>query len=202
MELAIDTASGALSVALIDGTAVVAEHHAVIGRGHAETIVTVVAQIVGPRGRDVTGIVVGTGPGSFTGARIGIAAARAFGLGWGVPVAGVGSLALVAAGSFARDPAATIVVAVADAGSGHVYWQAFDRDGPLTSAAVALATAVVPPPGATLAGTGLAHIAGSWPPSDVTHPRAADARWLPAGARGAPVPVYLSRDVAVAGATA
>jgi tRNA threonylcarbamoyl adenosine modification protein YeaZ len=202
MELAIDTASGALSVALIDGTTVVAEHHAVIGRGHAETIVDVVAQIVGTRGAGITGIVVGTGPGSFTGARIGIAAARAFGLGWGVPVAGVGSLALVAAGSFARDPAATIVVAVADAGSGHVYWQLFDRDGPLTAAASALASAIAPPPGATLAGTGPMPIAGHWPRSDVTHPRAADARWLPARARGAPEPVYLSRDLPGAGAAA
>lgn len=195
MELVIDTASGALSVALIDSGAVVADHHVVIGRGHAETIVGIIADLAGTRGADIAGIVVGVGPGSFTGVRIGIAAARALGLGWGVPVTGVGSLALVAAGSFAADPTATIVVAVADAGAGHVYWQVFDRDGPRTAAAPALATGVRPPPGAVLAGTGMALVGGDWPRTGVTHPRAADARWLPHAARGAPVPLYLSRDL-------
>jgi tRNA threonylcarbamoyl adenosine modification protein YeaZ len=192
MELVIGTSSGALSVALIDGAALVAEHHDVIGRGHAETVVAVVARLVGPRGSAVHGIVVDVGPGSFTGVRIGIAAARALGLGWAVPVAGVGSLALVAAAAFALDPADT-VVAVADAGRGRVYWQVFTRDGgPADAAQASVAAAVVVPAGAILAGTAAAHVAGRRVAID--HPRAADARWLDRAARTAPLPLYLGAE--------
>ncbi len=190
MELVIDTASGALSVALIDGAALIAEHHDVIGRGHAETVVAVVARLVGDRGPAIRGIVVDIGPGSFTGVRIGIAAARALGLAWGVPVTGVGSLALVAAAAFALDPADT-VVAVADAGRGRVYWQVFGRGDGCAAGAPAAATAadVVVPPGAVVAGTGADAVAGRR--VAVTYPRAADARRLGPAARGAPLPLYL-----------
>ncbi len=191
MELVIDTASGALSVALIAGGEVVAEHHDVIGRGHAETVVAVVAALVGDRRPEIEGIVVDIGPGSFTGVRIGVAAARALGLAWGVPVAGVGSLALVAAAAFAVDAADT-VVAVADAGRGRVYWQVFARAGlrALAPPAGAEAAAVIVPPGAVLAGTAAALVPGRR--LGVAHPRAADARLLPPSARGTPLPLYLS----------
>ncbi len=175
MELVISTAGAAVSVALIDGDTLVAERHDLIGRGHAEAIVTTVAAVIGERGTSVTGIVVDTGPGSFTGVRIGVAAARALGLAWGVPVVGVGSLALVAAAFFAAGSADT-VVAVADAGRGRVYWQAFARAGvrPLGAAQAGLAAEV--PAGAR---------------ADAVA-RAADARRLPATARGAPLPLYLA----------
>ncbi len=176
LELVIDTASGALSVALIDGPALVAEHHEEIGRGHAETVVAVIAAVVGAHRGAVGGIVVGVGPGSFTGARIGIAAARALGLAWGVPVVGVGSLALVAAGAFAAGTGDTVVV-VADAGRGRVYWQAFARGGRAVAEPAAGAAAdVVVPPGAVKADA---------------LPRAADARFLVTAARGPAVPLYL-----------
>ena len=195
MELVIGTSSGALSVALIDGAALVAEHHDVIGRGHAETIVAVVAALVGDRGPDIAGIIVDVGPGSFTGVRIGIAAARALGLAWDVPVTGVGSLALVAAAAFASDPADT-VVAVADAGRGRVYWQVFTRRGTAGAPQASSPGAVVVPAGAAVAGTGSAlggrRIA-------VAEPRAADARRLDRAARGAALPLYLGAEpVAVA----
>jgi tRNA threonylcarbamoyl adenosine modification protein YeaZ len=190
MELVIGTSSGALTVALIDGTALIAEHHDVIGRGHAETVVAVVAALVGDRGNAVRGIVVDVGPGSFTGVRIGVAAARALGLAWGVPVAGVGALALVAAAAFAEHPADT-VVAVADAGRGRVYWQVFTRGGgPVTAACAAAPAAVVVPAGAVVAGTGAASVTAPGPAAG--HPRAADARRLPRSARLAAVPLYLA----------
>ncbi len=190
MELVIDTASGALSVALIAAGEVIAEHHDVIGRGHAETVVGVIAALVGGRGGAVTAIVVDIGPGSFTGVRIGVAAARALGLAWGVPVAGIGSLALVAAAAFAADPA-EIAVAVADAGRGRVYWQPFARDGvrPLAVATASDAAAVAVPPGAVLAGTAAGLVDGRR--LAITHPRAADAHLLPQAARGTPLPLYL-----------
>lgn len=196
MELVIGTSSGALSVALIDGAALVAERHEVIGRGHAETIVAVVADLIGDRGGAIRGIVVDVGPGSFTGVRIGIAAARAFALAWDVPVAGVGSLALVAAAAFA-DHSADTVVAVADAGRGRVYWQVFTRTGGAAGAAqVAAPDAVVVPADAVVVGTGAVQVAG--PRGVAAHPRAADARRLVRGDRGVAMPVYLGAEPAVA----
>ena len=190
MELVIDTASGALSVALIDGPALVAERHDVIGRGHAETIVAAVAALVGRRGPAIAGILVDVGPGSFTGVRIGIAAARALGLAWDVPVAGIGALALVAAAAFASDPADT-VVAVADAGRGRVYWQVFTRhDGAATPPAVGEPAQMTVPAGAAIAGTGTGSVAGRRIVA-VTQPRAADARRLGPQDRGPAVPLYL-----------
>lgn len=190
MELVIDTASGALSVALIDGAELIAEHHAVIGRGHAETIVAVVAQVVGERVPAIAAVVVDVGPGSFTGVRIGVAAARALALAWGVPVHGVGALALVAAAAFAVDHADT-VVAVADAGRGRVYWQAFARGcRPLGPAAAGNAATVVVPAGAVIAGTAAALVPGRR--IAVSEPRAGDARRLPPAARLAASPLYLA----------
>ena len=190
MELVIDTASGALSVALIDGPTVVSDYHAVIGRGHAETIVGIDADLVGDRGGTVRGIVVDIGPGSFTGVRIGIAAARALGLAWGVSVAGVGALALIAAAAFAADPT-DVVVATTDAGRGEIYWQVFARAGltALTAPVAGSVVMVIVPEGAGIAGTGAAAISGRH--IAVAEPRARDARLLPMSARGDPDPLYL-----------
>ncbi len=203
MELAIDTASGALSVALIDGDGGgrrTSRRHRPRPRRDDRQLSS--PQLVGTRGGDVTGIVVGIGPGSFTGVRIGIAAARAFGLGWGVPVTGVGSLALVAAGSFAPIPPRRSSSPSPTPAAGHVYWQAFDRDGPLTAAAVALATGVRPPPGAVAR----RDRAGARRRSLAAERRNPSARrrcpLAAAAARGAPVPVYLSRDLPSVGAAA
>ena len=95
LTLAIETAGLACSIALLDGEAVIAERHERVSRGHAERLIPWIAQL--PGGGRADRIIVGCGPGSFTGARIGIAAARGLGLGWGVPVTGVSSLVLVAA---------------------------------------------------------------------------------------------------------
>ena len=193
IELVISTSSGALSVALIDGDAMLAEHHAVIGRGHAETIVGVIAGLIDDRGGEIGGVLVDIGPGSFTGVRIGVAAARALGLAWGVPVAGIGSLALVAAAAFAADSAET-VVAIADAGRGRIYWQTFGRGGAVGAPAVDEPSAVIVPHGAAIAGTGADRLAAR--ALAIAEPRAADARWLGESARAAPLPLYLGAALA------
>jgi len=93
--LAIETAMAACSVALIEDGRVVASDHAAIARGHAERLVPMIADL--PKGGRCDAILVDVGPGSFTGIRVGIAAARALGFAWGVAVHGYCSLALLAA---------------------------------------------------------------------------------------------------------
>ncbi|MEK6638363.1 MAG: tRNA (adenosine(37)-N6)-threonylcarbamoyltransferase complex dimerization subunit type 1 TsaB [Pseudomonadota bacterium] len=118
--LAIETAGNACSIALLDGKRIVAERHELVGRGHAERLIPWIAELLG--GGRADRIIVGCGPGSFTGVRIGIAAARGLGLGWGVPVTGVSSLALVAAGCAAD----RFIVAI-DGGHGELLVQQYSR---------------------------------------------------------------------------
>ncbi len=93
--LVIDTATRACSVALFDDDLVVAAAHEVIGRGHAERLLPLIAALPGNGKADQ--VMVNVGPGSFTGIRVGVAAAKALGLAWHVEVYGYGCLALVAA---------------------------------------------------------------------------------------------------------
>ncbi len=93
--LAIETASEACSIALFDGDERLAHDHRVLGRGHAERLVPMI-EALPDRGK-AQRIHVSLGPGSFTGVRIGIAAARALGFAWGSEVRGYPTLALVAA---------------------------------------------------------------------------------------------------------
>jgi tRNA threonylcarbamoyl adenosine modification protein YeaZ len=120
--LAIETTGRACSIALFEGQSVIAARHENIGRGHAEALIPWVADL--PVGGRCDTILVGCGPGSFTGVRIGIAAARGLGLGWGVPVLGFSSLALVAAGFTAVGP---FLVAV-EGGHGELFVQTFSAD--------------------------------------------------------------------------
>jgi tRNA threonylcarbamoyl adenosine modification protein YeaZ len=124
--LSISTSSPALSIALVDGAAVLARHHELIGRGHAEALVPAVQALLAARvpGR----ILVDVGPGSYTGIRIGIAAARALGLAWGVPVHGISALSLVAAQGFAADAGLDQLWALIDAGRGQAAGARLGRD--------------------------------------------------------------------------
>ena len=90
-----ETSTTAFSVALIEAGAVIARTHDVVGRGHAERLIPMIADL--PDGGRADRILVDCGPGSFTGLRVGIAAARGLALGWGAEVAGFSSLAVIAA---------------------------------------------------------------------------------------------------------
>lgn len=122
--LAIETASEACSIALFgaDG-AVLAHDHQVIGRGHAEALVPMIAAL--PDKGQAPRILVSLGPGSFTGVRIGLATARALGLAWGAEVLGYPTLALVAA--MARQLQGDSAVTVCMHG-GHGEWFVGDFD--------------------------------------------------------------------------
>lgn len=201
MLLVVETALAALSVALLDGDTIIAEHHRIVGRGHAETVMTAVADVVGDRGGAVTSVIVDIGPGSFTGLRVGIAAARGLGLAWGVPVTGVGSLTLIAAAAFAADPGLAALAVAVDAGRGQLYVQRFDRafrGGP----AVAATAGITLPPGLAVAGSGAALIGGDRLRPAIDLPRAADARSVPPPLRALPpVPLYLRAPDAVPAVT-
>ncbi|MGI4878695.1 MAG: tRNA (adenosine(37)-N6)-threonylcarbamoyltransferase complex dimerization subunit type 1 TsaB [Janthinobacterium lividum] len=198
MLLVIETAF-ALSVAMLDEDRIVAEEHREVGRGHAEALMPAIATIVGSDHARISGIVVDIGPGSFTGLRIGIAAARALGLAWGVPVTGVGSLALIAAAVFAADVSLAEVTAVADAGRGQVYWQTFDREFTGRSdAAAGTPEAMTLPLETACAGPGAILIPGA-ACLDPAPPRAATLRYLPRAMSSLPpVPLYLRAPDAIA----
>ncbi|MET0366180.1 MAG: tRNA (adenosine(37)-N6)-threonylcarbamoyltransferase complex dimerization subunit type 1 TsaB [Sphingobium sp.] len=139
--LVIDCATQALSVALFDQDVPTAHSHELLGRGHAEALVPrIEAMLAGSR---ADAIAVDVGPGSFTGIRVGIAAARALGFAWQVPVTGYACLPLCAAmarrdGAPESEPIAVVMIG----GHGELFWQRFDGVtldplGPLESTPVA-----------------------------------------------------------------
>ena len=138
--LAIESATEACSVALFDDGTLVAGEFRMLGRGHAEALVPMIAGLP-ERGR-ADRIVVGLGPGSFTGLRIGIAAARALALAWGAEVLGYPTLALIALAARMETalPAASGNLLVATtAGHGEWFCQQFDGRGLPASALASLA---------------------------------------------------------------
>jgi tRNA threonylcarbamoyl adenosine modification protein YeaZ len=121
MLLVIDSATAACSVALIEGHSLIDERHEVVGRGHAERLVPMIQEMLGKR--RPRAILVDCGPGSFTGVRVGLAAAHGLAIGWRVPLSGYTSLALIAAGA-AEDE---IAVAL-HGGHGQLFVQTYRRD--------------------------------------------------------------------------
>jgi tRNA threonylcarbamoyladenosine biosynthesis protein TsaB len=132
--LAFDTSTAACTAALLepDGT-VIASRDEVIGRGHAERLVPMIEEMLD--GHVPARILVGVGPGSFTGLRVGIAAAHGMAIGWRVPLAGMNSLALLAATAPAGEGK---IAAALSGGHGELFVQTFDRkkltaNGPVLS---------------------------------------------------------------------
>ena len=123
--LAIDTATEACSVAFFDGSELLGASHEVMGRGHAERLIPSIAALP-DKGR-ADRILVSLGPGSFTGVRIGIAAARALGVAWSAQVMGYPTLSLVAAQSREENPDAVTVCM--NGGHGQWFVQNFDSNG-------------------------------------------------------------------------
>ncbi len=123
MLLGIDTSTSAIGVALHDGTDVVAVAARVDPRGHTEHLAPLVAEALASAGlspRDLTDIAVGTGPGPFTGLRVGIVTGVTMGHVLDIPVHGVCSLdALAESGAHLLE--GELLVAT-DARRKEVYW--------------------------------------------------------------------------------
>lgn len=125
--LVIECATEACSLALFEESALLAHSHEVLGRGHAERLIPTIASLPG-QGR-AERIVVSLGPGSFTGVRIGLAAARALGLAWNASVVGYPTLSMVAASARRElDDAAPFTVCMTG-GHGEYFIQNFGADG-------------------------------------------------------------------------
>jgi tRNA threonylcarbamoyl adenosine modification protein YeaZ len=119
--LAFDTSSAACTAALFDGDGACLERRdEMIGRGHAERLVPMIGEMLD--GRKAARILVGLGPGSFTGIRVAIAAAHGLAIGWGAELLGMSSLALLAAGVAREGEVAAAVIG----GHGELFVQQFD----------------------------------------------------------------------------
>jgi tRNA threonylcarbamoyl adenosine modification protein YeaZ len=120
MLLAFDTSSAACTAALFDGGQCIARKDESIGRGHSERLVPMIAELLD--GRCAAQILVGVGPGSFTGIRVAIAAAHGLAIGWNAELRGMSTLALLSAGAQSEGE---VAVAVAG-GHGELFIQQFD----------------------------------------------------------------------------
>jgi tRNA threonylcarbamoyladenosine biosynthesis protein TsaB len=130
--LAIDTALAACAAAVLDTDhGIVASESLPMVRGHAEALIPLIARVMKQSDmtfRDLSRIAVTTGPGSFTGVRVGLAAARGFGVATGVPVVGVSTLSVYAAPHLAGNSNSPVVAAI-DARHEHVFLQVFGPGG-------------------------------------------------------------------------
>lgn len=97
--LAMDTASNCCSAAIWREGGIVAARNQAMTRGHAEAIMPMIGDVLAEAGHgfdELNGLAVTVGPGSFTGLRTGLAAARGLALATGLPLAGVTTLEIVA----------------------------------------------------------------------------------------------------------
>lgn len=191
MLLAFDTSSAACTAALFDGSGeCIARADEVIGRGHAERLVPMIAELMA--GRRADRILVGVGPGSFTGIRVAIAAAHGLAIGWGAELTGMSSLGLLAAAAHG----AGLVGAAVTGGHGELFVQQFDGAtleprSEIANAVPSAAAGIITAP--LVAGSGARQLveARGWGEAREQLPSAADALRLPTSLRTlAPKPVY------------
>jgi tRNA threonylcarbamoyladenosine biosynthesis protein TsaB len=208
--LAIDTALAVCAAAVLDTerSSIVAHESLPMLRGHAEALMPLIKRVMEQAGlafAELDRIAVTMGPGSFTGLRVGIAAARGLGLAAGKPVVGLTTLAAFAAPLVAVDDTLPVVVAI-DARHGHVYLQVLGPAGRtivaprLASLREALRVAATGAP--RLTGNAADLLASAWPdgespPSAVEQRDAPDIGWVARLGAAAnetaspPIPFYL-----------
>jgi tRNA threonylcarbamoyladenosine biosynthesis protein TsaB len=191
MILAFDTSSAACTAALFDAAGrIVARRDERIGRGHSERLVPMLAELL--EGRAADAILVGVGPGSFTGIRVGIAAAHGLAIGWDAELLGMSSLALLAASANASGAVAAAIIG----GHGELFVQQFDSaalepTGELMNLPPAAAAAAISANLVVGSGAEALVRARGWGEAVDALPSAATALELPPGLRSLPPkPVY------------
>jgi len=189
--LAIDTALEACAAAVLDtGAGMAAQESKIMVRGHAEALMPLIERVMRAAAAafaDLDRIAVTVGPGSFTGLRVGIAAARGIALTTAKPAVGLSTLAAFAAPFIADDDTLPVVAAI-DARHSHVYLQIFGRGGStLLAPRLATLAEAVRRAAATgaprITGTAAGLLADSWPadeppPTAIDNRRAPDIGWV------------------------
>jgi len=132
--LVIDTAARFCSACLYDASAdtILAAREEEIGRGHAERLMGVVTDVMGEAGAafgDLTGLTVTIGPGSFTGIRVGVAAARGIAVARDLPVTGVTTLESLAVQAVQQTDVDGPFAVLIAGGRGQVFLQHFSAGG-------------------------------------------------------------------------
>jgi tRNA threonylcarbamoyl adenosine modification protein YeaZ len=121
LTLAFDASTAACTAALFDDSGeCIARADEQIDRGHAERLVPMIDELLA--GRRPRRILVGVGPGSFTGIRVAVAAAHGLAIGWSAELSGMSSMALLAATAGGEGE----VAAAIDGGHGELFVQSFD----------------------------------------------------------------------------
>jgi tRNA threonylcarbamoyl adenosine modification protein YeaZ len=148
--LAIDTSTPAVTAGVVADGELLAERVSIDARAHAERITPNVLAALADAGRsmsDLDAVVVGCGPGPFTGLRVGMATASAYGHALGIPVYGVCSLDAIGGQTSGQ------VLVVTDARRREIYWARY-RDGVrIDGPAVAAPADVDPGPAQSVAGS-------------------------------------------------
>jgi tRNA threonylcarbamoyladenosine biosynthesis protein TsaB len=208
--LAIDCALDACAAAVFDSDAgtIIASQTRIMARGHAEALMPLIARVMDEAEvefKELDRIAVTVGPGSFTGLRVGIAAARGIALAAAKPAIGVTTLAGLAAPHVAAGDTAPVMAAI-DARHDHVYMQVFGPGGrtllapriaPLREAVRAATRGP-----ARMVGSAATLIARSWPkdeppPALIDQRAAPDIAWIArlgaaaSKVEGPPKPLYL-----------
>lgn len=130
--LAIDTSTSAITVALHDGAQVLADESVLDPRAHAEHLAPALARVLtaaSARPADVTHVVAGSGPGPFTGLRVGLVTARVFAWARGLPTYGLCSLDALAHATYETTPPAarpSRLLVATDARRREVYWATYE----------------------------------------------------------------------------
>ena len=188
--LAIDTALEACSAAVLDPDGgITASESVAMTRGHAETLMPLIARVMNGAGVEfaqLDRIAVTTGPGSFTGLRVGISAARGIALAAGKPAVGLSTLAALAAPLIATDDGTQVVAAI-DARHEHIYLQVFGVNGrtlvgPRVASLRDAARAAMAAP-TRIVGSAANKMAAAWPkgaepPLSVEQRAAPDIEWI------------------------
>ena len=209
--LAIDTALGACAAAVLDSQAgaILAAESVGMARGHAEAVMPLIARVMDAARSEfaeLNRIAVTVGPGSFTGLRVGISAARGIALAAGKPAIGLSTLSALAAPHVAARSGDTIIAAI-DARNEQVYFQVFAPNGVTVVTPrldrVRAAVRAVPVGPTVITGSGATLVAAHWPsgsPVPRVDDRAApDIGWVARLGAAAqeegtpPKPLYLRR---------